>query len=268
MNYVYNATKNTYQSIADFSAAKTDATDVLRVMVLTDLDQVFAAAKKRTALRGRFAVDGQNQSILEKLALTEDERDWFDEIIKNGTTEVSRKLSSWTKDITNATRHNVKFGNPLHSGIATTVAGAVLTDSTKAFTVDGLKDMKVVITTPGIGLNQERVILSNTATAITLASAFTADVEGMEYVVCPVTGNLVIYYLTLDPSWDLNLFLGVGAAIQEALVIYSVKEWYKINRNTNDYPIEEAEWNNQLSKIRGTLLQYKIPARRVTDFFQ
>jgi hypothetical protein len=38
---------------------------------------------------------------------------------------------------------------------------------------------------------------------------------------------------------DLNLIQGVGAAIEEALILYAIKEWYRINRNADDFQVEE-----------------------------
>lgn len=269
MNYVYNSTTKVYTPVADFDATGVVKGDPIMVLLLVDLDIIFQLAKKRTAIRGRFATDQQGKALLEKIALTDDERDWFDEIIKNGGTEIFRKLSSWTKGIPSAYRHKAKFGNPLYSGkVVSGGTTAVLTDTTKAFTVNALTGKKLVITSPGSQMNHESVILSNTATAITITAAFSTDVSNMDYSVCDTTSDFALYYLNLDLSWDLNLFLGIGSSIEEALALYTVKEWYKINRNTNDFPVEEAAYDEQVSKIRSQLLQYKIPARRVTDFFQ
>jgi hypothetical protein len=268
MNYIYNATTKTYTPLAEFSPAGVVKGDPIRVLICTDLDSIFNEAKRRTALRGRFALDQQGASLLEKIAMTDDERDWFDQIIKNGGTEIFAKVSAWTKDLPAAYRHNVKFGIPLFAGAVTTVAGAVVNDTTKSYTVNDLTNKKLVITSPGPQMNQERVITSNTATGITLATAFTTDVTGMEYVIVAITADFIIFYLNLDLSWDLNLFQGVAATIQEAFILFVCKEWYKLNRNVPDFQVEELDYIAQLGKIRSQLLQYKIPARRVTDFFQ
>lgn len=268
MNYIYNATKKTYQDLLDSNVAATAEGDVLRVLLLSDLDSVFNAVKRRSAIRGRFATDQKGNPLLEQIAMTDDERDWFDEIIKGGSNEITRKLASWTKGIDAACRHNVKFGNPVFSGSVVSVTNAVITDSSKAYTVDALKDKKLVITSAGPQMNQERKILSNTATTITLETAFSTPVTGMDYAICDVTSYFILNYLNMDYSWDLNLFHGIGASIEEALILYTLKEWWKITPATQaDYQVEEVNYNNQLSKIRSQLLQYKIPVRRVSDFF-
>jgi hypothetical protein len=267
MNYIYNDKTKTYTAPSIFDSSGVSKGDPVVVIIAADLDLIFSAAKKRTAIRGRFAIDQQGNSLLDKLTLTDDERDWFEEIIKNGGTEIFKKLSAWTKGISSAYRHNVKFGNPEKSGKISLVNGAVITDSSKNFAVDELKDKKLIITSAGSQMNQERLVSSNTATTITLASPFDSDITAMNYCIVPISASFALFHLNLDLSWDLNLIQGVGTAIEEALVLYTLKEWYRINRNADDFQVEEGAHQLQTSKIRSQLLQYKIPARRVTDFF-
>ncbi len=42
---------------------------------------------------------------------------------------------------------------------------------------------------------------------------------------------------------DLNLIQGVGIAIEEAMILSSIKEWYRINRNADDFQVEEGANN-------------------------
>jgi len=270
MNYIFNKSTQTYKNLTAYASSIAEPGDNL-VVLLTDLDAIFNIAKRRTAMRGRFATDGKGDSMLEKLSLTDDERDWYDEIMKVGGPEIFRKMQAWTKGIDSAYRHNVKFGNPIVAGQITSATTTELTFPAlnPALVVNALANKKIIITTPGPNMNQERTILSNTATTITVSVAFpAAPVLADEWVTFPITGNFIIQYLKLDASWDLNIFIGLGAAIEEALTLYAVKEWYKINRNTNDFPIEEAEYERQMQKVKSQLLSYKVPARRVTDMFQ
>lgn len=268
MNFIYNSTLKKYTNLTSVDDISDEAGDK-KVLLLIDLDATFDAAKRRTAIRGRYATDGQGNSLLEKISLTDDERDWYDEIVKNAGAEVFRKLGAWTKGIDFAYRHAVKFGNPLYGGSATGVSGTTITDTAATLPTTGLVGYKLVIVTPGANMNVEKSITATTGTSITIDSAFTpALAVGSEYAICKATADMIMMFLNLDRSWDLNIFVGIGASIEEALTLYTVKEWYKINRNTNDYPIEEAEYQNQMQKIKGQLLRYKIPARRVGDIFQ
>jgi hypothetical protein len=267
MNFIFNQTSKKYTNLTSVDDVSAELGTKF-VLLVTDLDVTFNAAKRRTAMRGRYATDGSGQSMLEKLSLTDDERDWFDEVIKNGGAEVFRKFGAWTKGIDSAYRHNVKWGNPLHAGTVTTVSTTTLTDSTAVLPTTGLVGAKLVCVSPGANMNQERTITASTATSVTVDTAFSpALAVGSEYIIASVTGNFILQYLNVDYSWDLNLFVGLQSSMEEALTLFAVKEWYKINRNTNDFPIEEAEYNSQLSKIKSQLLRYKTPSRRVSDSF-
>lgn len=267
MNYIYNDKTKTYTALSIFDASGVSKGDPVIVIIAADLDAIFSAAKKRTAIRGRFAIDQQGNSLLEKLALTDDERDWYDDIIKNSGTEIFRKLSAWTKGISAAYRHNVKFGNPEKSGLVTSVNGAMITDSSKNYIADELKDKILIVTSSGSQMHQEKTILSNTATTITIASSYNSDVTAMNYCIVPVSGNFAMFQMNLDLSWNLNLLQEVGFLTEEALTLYAIKEWYNVNRIISDYQIEAEAYFEKVSKIRSNLLQYKIPARRATELF-
>jgi hypothetical protein len=267
--YIYNTDKLTYLDLAAYlTSLPANPGDTYRVLFLNKLDDIFSGAKRLTAMRGRFAKDDQGGSNLDKIALTDDEREWFDdEIIKNGSSEVFRKISAWAKSIDEACRHNVKFGDPVQSGAVTGVVAVVVTDATKVMVVNALAGYKMVITSPGALMNQERIIVSNTVDTITLDQAFSSDITGLEYSVFTQTDDFIIYYISLNLTWDPNMLQGVDASIKQALVLYTVKEWYLINRMTDDYTIENVKYENELSKIRVQLMQTKTPTRRPVDFF-
>lgn len=79
------------------------------VIFLHDLDQLFTAVKKKTAYRGRFAKGDKGQSLLDQIAITDDERSYFDSVIQSAGPEVANKLSAWAKSIDQAYRYNVSF---------------------------------------------------------------------------------------------------------------------------------------------------------------
>lgn len=79
------------------------------VIFLHDLDQLFTEVKKKTAYRGRFARGDKGQSLLEQIAITDDERSYFDSVIQSAGPEVMTKLSAWARNIDQAYRYNVTF---------------------------------------------------------------------------------------------------------------------------------------------------------------
>lgn len=268
MIYLYNTTKYNYQSISDYleSIAKEQGS-IYHVLIMTGMDDIFEDAKQRTAIRGRLASTKEGASLLEAYAMTDDERDIFEKTIKNGAAEIFKKLSAWCKGIREAYRHNVSFGAPIFSGAIDSIAGAQVNDVSQAFTENSLAGYKLVITSPGTQMNVERTIISNAATGIILDSAFTSDVTGLEYSIFTDTDKYIIYYLELDTNWDINMLLGVEAAVKEALILHTIKEWYKANRFMDDFDIENTNYETELTKIRSQLIQSKVPYRRPTDMF-
>lgn len=278
MIYIYNATDNAYLDIEAYlteletalAAAEESGdpiTTVYQVLFLHDLASLFTLAKKRTALRGRYAKGQQGESLMEVYAMTDDEQDFFDDTIKTAAAEVFKRLSAYSKTIDQAYRHDVSFGDPVVSGTAEIVANNVITDSGLALTPNALIGYKLVITTPGLLANQERVIASNTATTITLATAFDSDISGLDFAIFTQTNKYIAYYLLAASTWDNNMLQGIENAIQEALVTYIIKEWYLINRFMDDFSIEEGRYLNDLRKINSHLYQSKKPVRRPADFF-
>lgn len=263
MNYVYNATIREYYLLSAFNPDGISIGDPITLIMATSLDDVFVSAKKRSAIRARFAKEPQQGTpLLEQLAMTDDERDWIDEILRNCSSDILSKLSAWCKNIPSALRYNVNFGEIIHNGIVTAVNGAILTDSTKTYNNDELLNKKFVITSSGFSMNQEKIISGNTATDITMAQAYSEDVAGFEYIIAATTGKYVMYYLNLDLSWDLNLIEEAGNKIKEAFILYALKEWYLINRYADDYQAEEAAYQKKITEIRKLFQQRKSPAQR------
>lgn len=269
MIYLYDTSEHTYINVTDYlTSIESDAGNVYRLIFLFNLDTLFDSVKKRTAWRGRFARNNKGLPLLDELVITDDERDMFDDLIKSGSAEAYRYLSAWAKNIAGAYRHNVKFGDPVESGTVTSGGATnVLTDSNLALVTNALTGCKLVITSPGLAMNQERTIQSNTANTITLDSTFDVDVTGMEYAVMTQTDDFIIYYLDMDLEWDINMLLAASTAIEQALIAFFVKEWYIINRYMDDAQIEATRYGTELANIRKYLTNRKTPARRSGEIF-
>lgn len=266
---LFNTSDKTYIGISEYlESIEDDSGNIYRLLMLFNLDSLFEDVKKRSAWRGRYAKDNQGKSLLETIAITDDERDMFDDLMKSGSAEVYRAASAWGKDIPGAFRFNVKFGDPVTSGDVTSGGStAVLTDTAQTLAVNGLADYKLVITTPGLAMNQERTILSNTGNTITLESAFDVDVTGMDYAVMAQTDDFIIFYLDMSLEWDLNMLMAASEAIREAMVTFFVKEWYLVNRYMDDAALETARFDNAILKIKRALSQRKTPLRRSGEIF-
>jgi hypothetical protein len=269
MILIYNTSDKTYVNVTTYlSSIEASAGNNYRLLMLFNLDTIFEGAKKRTAWRSRFARDENGQSQEEKLAITDDERDMFDDVMRRGCNEVFMKMSAWAKDIAGANRFNVKFGEPVAGGSVTSGGDTiVLTDTSATLAVNALAGYKLVITSAGVEQNNEKTIVSNTLNTITLDSAFTTDVTGLEYAVMTQTDDFIVYYLDMETTWDLNMLHQAYESAREAMISFFVKEWFIINRYVNDAQIETGKYEIELVKIKQALSQRKTPLRRSGEIF-
>lgn len=138
--------------------------------------------------------------------MTEDERILFDDWLPVGANETFRlSMLGYAKSINEAIRTNVIFGDPIHSGQIEDSVVTMIQDTTKEFTDNELAGFKLVVTSPGALMNQERTIVSNTATTITLETEFDSDPTGMEYAIMIETKDSIVFYLDLPLAWNYNL---------------------------------------------------------------
>jgi hypothetical protein len=126
---------------------------------------------------------------------------------------------------------------------------------------------RFVITTAGEFKDMERDITENSAGTITLELPFEEDITGVEYSVYNPAEMFAIYSIKMDLGWDINQLMSAESAITEALILYAVKEWYKINRYLDDFAVEDATYEKELLKIRSALIKSSTPYRRPVDQF-
>lgn len=275
MLYLYNNStdiykdlyRKAYESLDEYLGPAEEVTDAYEVMFIMSLNDIFDKAKRRTAMRGRFAKDPQGGPLLEGLAMTDDERDFFDQVMPNASSEVFRKLSAFAKTVANAHKFNVTFGLKAPIGTVTSVSGTLVTDSSLGLTPSSLIGYRFVITTTGEFKDMERDITENSAGTITLELPFEGDITGLEYSVYNPAEMFAIYSIKMDLGWDINQLMSAESAIMEALILYAVKEWYKINRYLDDFAVEDATYEKELLKIRSALIKSSTPYRRTVDQF-
>jgi len=275
MLYLYDNTTDTFSPLYRTAFENLDEmidppavidSTVYDLVFFASLTDIFTIAKRRSAIRARFAKDEQGNPLIEKLAITDDDRDWYDDILPQGAGEVFKKLSAFAKDVTNAYKYSVSFGAKSASGTVESVADAVITDSSLSLVPSALKGHKLVITSDELK-DQQKTIADNTANTIVLEEAWEHDITGLNYNVYNPSNDYVMYSVKLDSNWDRNMLQSCDNAIMEALVAYTLKEWYLINRYGDDYAIEEDRYQKQLMKVKSSLSQGKKPYRRPADFF-
>lgn len=193
---VYNATEGSYGTIASYIAAyDEDDEDVYYIQFLYELSELFDLAKKRTSFRGRRARDEEGKSLLHLYEMTDDEEDFFDEMLEEGSGEIFNTFLAWTKNVF------------------------------QSYQYKALHDF-------GSG-----------------------DVNSLQY------------FLTMPTAPYMDLFNVVENKLEGALVLYTIKEWWYINRLLDDYQVDNARYKKVMDEIRGMLLQKAEPTRRRPGLF-
>lgn len=276
MLYLYDNTTDTFSPLYRTAFENLDEminpqavidTTVYDLVFFASLTDIFTMAKRRSAIRARFAKDEAGNPLVEKIAITDDERDWYDDILPQGAGEVFKKLSAFAKDVTNAYKYGVTFGAKSAAGSVESVVEKIITDSSLALIPSALIGHKFVITSDGELKDQQRTIVDNADNAILLDEAWEQDITGLSFNVYTPSDDYVTYRVNLDSNWDSNMLQACDNAILEALVSFTLKEWYLTNRYGDDYAIEEDKYQKQLMKVKSSLSQGKKPYRRPADFF-
>ncbi len=276
MLYLYDNTTDTFSPLYRTAFENLDEmidppavidSTVYDLVFFASLTDIFTIAKRRSAIRGRFAKDNDGSPLIERIALTDDERDWYDDILPRGAAEVFKKLSAFAKNIPHAYKYGITFGAKSAAGSVESVVEKIITDSSLALIPSALIGHKFVITSDGELKDQQRTIVDNADNAILLDEAWEQDITGLSFNVYTPSDDYVTYRVNLDSNWDSNMLQACDNAILEALVAYTLKEWYLINRYGDDYAIEEDRYQKQLMKVKSSLSQGKKPYRRPADFF-
>lgn len=274
MIYIYNETTDKYtdlyrqafESLEEYLGDEAEDTTVYKIMFFVSMNDIFEEAKRRSAFRGRFARDKEGRPLLDQFAITDDERDLIENQLPNGATELQKKLSAWMKAVNESYQYGVSFGAKAPIGVITSASGTTIGDSRSPFTPGALTGYKLVILSGDIE-NEEREILSNTASELTIEREFTADPLGLDYGVYNPEEKFITYALQMELNWNFAILQAVEAAVKEALVSYELAQWYLANRYMDDYAIEDAKYKNELMKARSALFQGRESWTRPTDFF-
>jgi hypothetical protein len=100
MLYLYDNTTDTFSPLYRTAFENLDEminpqavidTTVYDLVFFASLTDIFTMAKRRSAIRARFAKDEAGNPLVEKIAITDDERDWYDDILPQGAGEVFKK---------------------------------------------------------------------------------------------------------------------------------------------------------------------------------
>lgn len=270
--YILNATNYNYLTMEQYLAelqVPSETADTYYLLFAFPIEALFEKIKRRAALRAKVARDQQGNSQLDSFILTEDERDIYLDYLQSGAGEIFKQVSGFSKNIASAFRFNVSFGTPVVDSTVVSVSGdgLTITDSALTMTVNAYAGMKLVITSAGLLENQERTIVSNTATAFVVSSAFSGDVTSLEYVVSIQTEKFILIYSAMNVlGFDTNMILGMDALFEKCFIGTVLRDWYLINRFMPDYEIEKVLLKDAISDLRMHYFQ-TLKQERATEFF-
>ena len=272
MRYIINATDYNYLTLEQYLAelqVPSETADIYYLLFAYPIEALFEKIKRRAALRAKLAKDQQGNSQLDAFILTEDERDIYLDFLQVGSGEIFKQVSGFSKNIASAFRFNVPFGTPVVDSavVSVSVDGLTITDSSLAMTVNEHVGMKMVITSSGLLENQERTIVSNTATEFVVSSAFGGDVTALEYIVSIQTEKFILIYSAMNVlGFDTNMMQNMDALFEKCFIGTVLREWYLINRFMDDYRIEAELLKDAISDLRMHYFQ-TLKQERATPFF-
>jgi len=268
---IYDATDDEYLTIEEFiDAYDEDDTNTYYVQFLYKLDTLFDLTKERTALRGKYARDEQGNSLLNAYAMTDDEEDLFDRFLEIGSGELFRKLNAWTKNVFKSYQYKAlhDFGGTeetvYHTGTVTGWANPNLTDSGATF---GPNDIgRTLEYTSGLLAGNGYVIESViSATEVKLTNPPPDDPTGMTYKVyeeTSTTENSLQFFITMPDTPYFDLFESAEVKLEEALILYCIKEYYLLNRFMQDFQIEQERYDRLAHEVKSLLMMKTEATRR------
>lgn len=276
MIYLYNTESDTYRdlyrtpydNLQDYLSDYQEGTDVYKVVYLVSVLDVFEKARQKSAIRGRFAKNENGERLIDVFALTNDEFSFVESILPSCAAKVFQKLSAWCKDNLNAFQQNISFGNRIAIGVISSAVGTTINDSSANYTINSLKGYRIIILDANSDINEEeREIISNSATSIVIEREFSGDPTGLAYGIYNPSDKYFAYFLNMDVNWDKNMLQSAESAIIESFVAFILKEWYNINRYMDDYIIEETKFQDELKNIRTALMRGITSYRRPMNIF-
>lgn len=190
-----------------------------------NLDTLFEKVKKRTAYRARTMFDDKGNSLFDAYALTDDERDYFDEAIKPGSDWIFNELTKRTKNVVNAYLFDAMEKVDEYDAAKTYLQGDTVYYQDKLY----------------------KCKYDNTTQVPTDTYYWEEQPLYMD------AHNKILYWMDPGENYNVNTFPVIDGAITESLVLYVLKEWYKTVGLYNDSKLTEDEYFAQIGKIKTNL---------------
>jgi len=272
MPYLLNSDQLTYYDLDHYldGLDAQETGDTLLMLYLYPIDGLFTKIKRQIALRAKHETDTEGNMMLDRYSMTDDEINEYMGYLRLESAKIFKAISAYSKTINAAFRFNVNFGTPLFSSVFTeqSVDGLTVIDESQIMTENAYAGKKIVIVSPGLYQNEERVIVSNDETSFVIESAFSQDISDIEYVVVTQTEKFILIYTACNAlKFETNLLELIDSLFEKALIGSVIKEWYLTNRFMDDWKVESEIVKDTITDLRSSFFQDIAPGRKLNPMF-
>ena len=192
--------------------------DPIHRLLYFNIEDFFDLSSLETMYRTDTADDNSGKSVLNRYALTNNDQNFFDKLLKRGASEAYRVLQPFAQRLTDAYGFN-------------TIPGATIEEINDVDTDDLVTDLLYEMEDAG---------------TITLGSLVVVIGDKVKYdgsVWVKDNDNeikYIFYYLNIPYNFDMNNLEPLNEKVEEFISIYVVKEWFK--RQKYDYEVIMSEY--------------------------
>jgi len=289
---IFNADNSTYLYLKDYLEALElvleaedeeeldEFTAAYRLVYMYLKSNLFTEVKRRTALRGKYLRDDKGKPMIDKVAMTNDEKSIFSDYVYDAAVQVFNRLSGYARGIEDAFR--------LSQSVTVTMTGtsgsAYVTIRNTEYYATHVTDLPTTcanfITANAAALLGEGIICTHpTGTATLIFATEEPDRplhDDLDFINIPITGNLagtgadvveyIIFHFNLDEYLDTNLAEILDKTIERAFIHYVIKEWYE-DIGSPDAVMEDRKYQIAYAEILSRSHKLNTNVKRPTPLF-
>ncbi len=246
--------------------------EVYDLQFMWPIEDILTEAKRRSAYAGKYARNQRGETMIHEVALTADEQTMLEKWLDDGGKELYNIFHPYAQDREQAYQFDVaQTIRTFHDkGSITGYTTPILTDSTKEWTDDEhiSRFCRII---GGDANAEEFTIADNAGQTLT----FTEPPPPDEFEVEPEVGDsydilsggtskdYFLYRLKIETDWDVNNIRAINAAVQDALIQFTLAKWYEVIGKIDSYQLALAEYQKLYTKIKAlTWRRYETNIRR------
>ena len=195
-----------------------ESRDPIQKLLYLDMEVFFDLSSLETMYRTDTIDDNTGKSVLNRMALTNNDQNFFDKLLKRGGSEAYRVLQPMCQSLTDAYGFN-------------TIPGATIEEINDTDADDLVADLLDEMEDAGtITLGSLAVIIGDKVKYD--GSVWVKDNDN--------DTKYIFYYLNVPYNFDMNNLEPLNQKVEEFISVYVVKEWFK--RQKYDYEVIMSEY--------------------------